>query len=897
MISDLIVADFEKEPESGRLHSQFKAFEEQLIPDLTTELFADMYAQTIAYGLFAARATGDNKGRFSRRNAAYLIPRTNPFLRKLFNEIAGPELDDRIAWLVDFLAELLGHADMEAILRDFGRRTGKEEPVVHFYETFLGAYDPKTKVTRGIFYTPDPVVSYIVRSIDYLLKTRFDKAQGLADANVLILDPAVGTGTFLHHVVKEIHDWLVKQGQQGLWDGYVAERLLPRIFGFELLMAPYAVAHLKLGLLLQETGYRFEGDQRLGIYLTNALEEPREKYETLAGFGRFISEEGNEAAKIKREEPIMVVLGNPPYAKHSANKGRWIDGLLKGELPSGEKVPSYYEVDGKPLGERNPKWLQDDYVKFIRFGQWRIERTGGGILAFISNHGYLDNPTFRGMRQQLMHSFTDIYILDLHGNAYKQETTPDGSRDENVFDIQQGVGIGIFVKDPRKRGTACVQHADLWGVREHKYRQLLEKDIQTTKWTQLDPQSPFYLFIPQDIDLLPEYTRYWSVTEIFNVFASTVTTARNHFTIAYAPQTLITRVNDLRDKSTDDRVVRERYALRDVSYWNLNTARKQLGQLENIEDFVKPYCYRPFDFRFVFYHKAICERLRVEVMRHMKGDNLAFLTHRPHSPGDFTFAYCTRMIGDQCVAARKSAGGGNSFQFPLYLYPSNEGEDGQQKQLFDVSPWPLGRAGRVPNLNREFVSDLEDRLGLHFVTDGSGDLQTTFGPEDFFYYAYAVFHSPAYRTRYEEFLKTDFPRLPLTSDRRLFAALVEKGAELVALHLMESPALETPITSYPIRGSDKVEKVRYVKPHKEAGEEIPGRVYINKEQYFEVIAPEVWNFHIGGYQVLNKWLKDRRGRKLSIDDSEHYQRIVVALRETMRLMEEIDTLIPTWPLG
>lgn len=436
LIRDLIIAAFETEPGSGSLHAQFVAFRDNLIPDLSVGQFADMYAQTIAYGLFAARCNHPTGIGFTRQNAAYLLPKTNPFLRRLFNHIAGPDLDDRIAWLVDDLAQLLAQADMEAILKDFGKRTAKEDPVVHFYETFLAAYDPRVREMRGVYYTPEPVVSYIVRSVDYLLKTRFDKPQGLADPSVLILDPAVGTATFLYMVINEVHDAIIGQGQTGLWNDYVAEKLLSRIFGFEILMAPYAMAHLKLGLLLKETGYQFRSDQRLGIYLTNTMEEAIKHSEAL--FANWITEEANAAAEIKKDKPIMVVLGNPPYSGHSANKGAWARQL----------VERYKIVDGKPLGEKNPKWLQDDYVKFIRFGQWRIEQTGQGILAFITNHAYLDNPTFRGMRQSLMDTFDEIYILDLHGNTKKREVTPDGSKDENVFDIQQGVAISIMVKLP-----------------------------------------------------------------------------------------------------------------------------------------------------------------------------------------------------------------------------------------------------------------------------------------------------------------------------------------------------------------------------------------------------------------------------------------------------------------
>jgi predicted helicase len=394
---------------------------------------------------------------------------------------------------------------MEAVLKNFGKHSGKEDPVVHFYETFLKAYDPKVREMRGVYYTPEPVVSYIVRSIDHLLKTRFNKPQGLADDNTLILDPATGTATFLYMVINEIYQANTGKGQQGLWDNYVAEKLLPRIFGFELLMAPYAVAHLKLGLLLQETGYEFQSDQRLGIYLTNTLDEAIKHSETL--FAKWISEEANAAAEIKKDKPIMVVLGNPPYSGHSANKGEWARQL----------VERYKTVDGKPLGEKNSKWLQDDYVKFLAFGQWRIERTGQGILGFITNHSYLDNPTFRGMRQSLMNTFTDIYILNLHGNSKKKEVAPDGGKDENVFDIQQGVAICLLVKEPDKTEPARVHYADYWGLREGKYQALVEADISVTEWEELKPDSPYYFLIKRDETDLAEYMKGWKLTDVFPI--------------------------------------------------------------------------------------------------------------------------------------------------------------------------------------------------------------------------------------------------------------------------------------------------------------------------------------------------------------------------------------------
>ncbi|MEW5721212.1 MAG: N-6 DNA methylase, partial [Chloroflexota bacterium] len=423
-----------RESERGNLHEWFAAFQETLIPDLTPAQFADMFAQTIAYGMFAARANDPTPKDFSRMEAAFVLPKTNPFLRKLFHEIAGPDLDPRVAWIADDLANLLARADMERVLKDFGKRTKREDPVVHFYETFLAAYDARLRKARGVYYTPEPVVSYIVRSVDYLLRKEFGKANGLADPSVLLLDPAVGTATFLYFVIQQIHETLTAQGQQGAWAKYVAEKLLPRLFGFEILMAPYTVAHLKLGIELKDLGYDFAGDERLGIYLTNSLEQIGK--ESQLHFARFINEESEKAQDIKRNQPIMVVLGNPPYANFGMmNKGEWIGDLL----------------DDYKRGLREKKLnLDDDFIKFLRFGQWRIERSGAGILALITNNTYIDGITHRRMRQSLLETFDDIYILDLHGSSKKKEKCPDGSKDENVFDIQQGVAIALFV---RRRGV------------------------------------------------------------------------------------------------------------------------------------------------------------------------------------------------------------------------------------------------------------------------------------------------------------------------------------------------------------------------------------------------------------------------------------------------------------
>lgn len=861
MIRDLIIAAFAQEPEGGSLHSQLVAFRDNLIPDLSVEQFADMYSQTLAYGLFAARCTSDSGKDFTRQNAAYLLPKTNPFLRKLFNHIAGPDLDDRIAWLVDDLAQMLAQADMEAILKDFGKRTAKEDPVVHFYETFLKEYDPKIREMRGVYYTPEPVVSYIVRSIDHLLKTRFNKPNGLADEKTLILDPAVGTATFLYMVINEIHQAIAGKGQQGLWNNYVADKLLPRIFGFELLMAPYAVAHLKLGLLLQETGYQFQTDQRLGIYLTNTLEEAIKHSETL--FAQWITEEANAAAEIKKDKPIMVVLGNPPYSGHSANKGEWARQLVETYK---KHCPELY----KPA---QAKWLQDDYVKFLAFGQWRIERTGQGILGFITNHAYLDNPTFRGMRQSLINTFSDIYILNLHGNAKKREVAPDGSKDENVFDIQQGVAIGIFVKEGGKASPAIVHYTDIWGLRQDKYITLFDTDISTTQWIELDPQERFYLFVPQDTSLLSEYEQLWKLPDIMNQNgdpAPGIVTTHDEFAISWTAEEAKSKVKRLVGTASEDEA-RQMFRLCSQAQWNYERAKRELST-GKWEEEIKPILYRPFDIRFTVYDPNVAVHRRERVMRHMlAGENIGLCTNREVN-GDFQHVLCSRHLIDDCAVSLQTRE--RTYLFPLYLYPT-EGEMQFEK-------------GRRPNLNHEFIEAFSDKLGLSFIEDGKGDLQETFGPEDIFNYAYAVFHSPTYRSRYAEFLKIDFPRLPLTSDKELFKSLTGKGQELVALHLMESPTLNNFITKYPIAGSNTVEKVSY--------DDNNQRVYINKTQYFEGVPPEVWSFHIGGYQVAQKWLKDRKGRTLTYDELTHYQKVIVALKETIRLMAEIDTLIPNWPI-
>ncbi|MBI5696375.1 MAG: N-6 DNA methylase [Nitrospirae bacterium] len=901
IIKGLLTKVFEsedlKDDRPDPLHDQLDGFRKVLLHDLKPEEFADMYAQTICYGLFAARCNKKPGTRFTREHAAYDLPKTNPFLRRMFNHIAGPDLDDRIAWAVDDLAELLERADMEAVLADFGRRTRQEDPVVHFYETFLSAYDQKMRKGRGVYYTPEPVVSYIVRSIDHILKSGFKLPAGLADSSkvrlhapggkgevelhrVQILDPATGTGTFLHGVVDQIHGSF--KSNKGMWSGYVSEHLLPRLFGFEILMAPYAVAHMKLGIQLAETGYDFGTDERLGVFLTNTLEEAFAGRSDMP-FVNWLADEANAAGSVKRDAPVMVVLGNPPYSGHSANTGDWIKGLLKGkDIQTGVKTSNYFEVDGKSLDEKNPKWLNDDYVKFIRFAQWRIEKTGHGVLGFISNHGYLDNPTFRGMRQSLMETFDEIYILDLHGNSKKKEKAPDGGPDENVFDIQQGVAIGIFVK--RSSGAkkpAVVRHAELFGVREGKYKWLLEGDVSLTPWVELSPKTPMYLFVPREEGLLAEYELGWEITEVFPENGVGMTTARDSFVTDFDKSELLKRIKAFRDSKLGDDELHQQFDINKKEGWSIRKAWNLLQAVDNkeAERLAVPVLYRPFDERHIFWHDAVVWRTVKKVMRHMlAGDNLGLLTTKQTKEN-------WDALATNKIAAHKSLAAYDiNSLFPLYLYPTND--------LMGQTERTSAPGGRRPNLAPAFTADISAKLNMKFIPDGKGDRKKTFGPEDVFAYMYAVFHAPEYRKRYAEFLKTDFPRLPLTSDPELFRALCEIGDRLTALHLMEDTGPE--IATYPVAGGNTVEDVRYTEPK----DSEKGRVYINKTQYFEGVPPEVWEFHVGGYQVCQKWLKDRKGRALTYGDLGHYMRVVSALSGTIGLMKEADEAVEAhggWP--
>ena len=942
-IRDRIRTALAIETEAGPLTKLMKAFQTALVHDLDEAGFADMYAQTIAYGLLSARITDP-----ARRTADDLAThmRTNPFLKELMEtflhaggrrgKAGGPGIDfDELG--VSEVVELLDQANMEAVVLDFGDRNPQEDPVIHFYEHFLAAYDKKQKVSRGVFYTPRPVVSYIVRSVNDLLRTEFGLADGLADtttwgemanrhedlkipkgtsptqAFVQVLDPATGTGTFLVEVIDLIHNTMAaKWKAQGhgetkiraLWNDYVPKHLLPRLHGYELLMAPYAIAHLKIGLKLYETGYRFESDERARVYLTNALEPPGEEQLTL-DFLPALAHEAEAVNEVKRKRRFTAVIGNPPYSGLSSNMGPGIDGLLKGRLPDGTSTSSYYRVDGEPLGERKV-WLQDDYVKFIRLSQWLLDGTGVGVHGYISNHGYLDNPTFRGMRWSLMQSFRRIRVLDLHGNLKKREVPPEGGRDVNVFDIQQGVAIGLFTK--AAAANKCVCHADLWGEREQKYHWLLEHGSADTEWVQLEPGPPFHLFEPFDDAGAGAYYDWPAINEVMAVNVTGIVTARDAFVIDLDREALRGRIADLRSKSLSDDDIREKYFVGkgskkyppgDSRGWKLPAARRNIREDDQWDERYAPVLYRPFDMREMYYVPWMIDWPRTEAMPHLlAGENVALIACRQQARGDDEWAqvFATSRIAESCAISNITRE--INYLFPLYLYPGVGKADGS---LF--SRWAKGKDGRTPNLDSGFVEQIAAATKLRFVSDGRGDLRKIFGPEDVLAWIYAVFHSPRYRERYEAHLKLDFPRVPLPGTAEIFRELAVASHDLLALHLLKSPKLGKPITTYTGPRNPEVGRVGWSggtvwldagKTNARTGHRAtkPGTIR------FQGVPEKVWDFQIGGYQVCHKWLKDRKGRTLSDEDIAHYQKIVVTLDETIRIMAEIDEVIEAhggWP--
>ena len=870
LMADIIEKALNEDDEIGNMSNlkrQMLSFQKMLISDIDNKSFSDLYSQTIAYGLFAARYHDPTIPTFTREEALKLIPKSNPFLRKLFKDIADDELDYRLVWVIDELVNVFLASDVASIMKDFGKSTKQEDPVVHFYETFLGAYNPDLRKARGVWYTPQPVVNFIVRAVDDILKTEFGFSEGLADKSkkkikvnyqgktiekevhqVQVLDPATGTGTFLAETIRHIQKRYA--GMEGIWSKYVEEDLIPRINGFELLMASYAMAHLKLDMLLTDSGYVPTKDQRLRVFLTNSLEEPNPDSGTL--WGNLLSDEADQANEVKRDTPVMCVIGNPPYSGESANKGEWIMKLME----------DYKKEPGgtQKLQERNPKWLNDDYVKFLRYAQHYIEKNGQGILAFINPHGFLDNPTFRGMRWNLLKTYDKIYTIDLHGNSKKKETAIDGSSDVNVFDIMQGVSINIFIKLGKLNSNELGKffHFDLLGKRDFKYDFLTNNSIDSIDFKELNYSAPNYFMVQKNLSVEDDYSKGVSIGKLFIDYSAGVVTSRDSLVVETSIDGLTQKINKFFDS--------------DVDYIksNLKVKENQTFKIENVlrkcvfeSGKIKPFAYRPFDNRYVYYDINFIERFRGEVMNNMfYSANLGLMSNKKVEVGEFAHSMIYKGITESHAVSLKEI----NYLFPLYCYPKIKGQ-----QILDQTN------DRTPNLNTEILNQISEKLGLTFINEKENSIGT-YAPIDILDYIYAVLHSPTYREKYKEFLKIDFPKVPYPKDQDSFWKLVKLGGEIRQIHLLESPVVEKFISKYPITGTNIVGKLKYE----------DGKVFINETQYFENVPEVAWNFYIGGYQPAQKWLKDRKDRELQVDDIRHYLKIIVALVETDRLMKEID---------
>lgn len=850
---------------NAELEKMFKMMRELLVHDLTPEKFADMYAQTLVYGLFVARYHDKSPDTFTRTEARDLVPPSNPFLREFFDHIVGPRFDKRLGHIIDELCEAFAVSDVEKLVHKHLRLfaiEGDRDPVIHFYEDFLQEYDPDERKKMGAYYTPLPVVQFIVRSADQILKSEFG-LEGLADTSkteirvkrdgkqkrvpvhkVQVLDPAVGTATFLNETIKYIHAGM--KGQRGRWSAYAQADLLTRLYGFELMMAPYTIAHLKLGMTLQETGID-DWNQRLGVYLTNTLEEglPKERSLFSYGLAEVVSEESQRAAVIKNEKPIMVIMGNPPYSINSSNLS---DSQRK-------LIDKYKYVDGKKIKERGAirfeMNLNDDYVKFIAFAENLIEKNETGILAFINNNNYIDAPTFRGMRNHLLKQFDKIFIINLHGSAKKKEVAEDGTPDENIFGIEQGVCINIFVKFSKSKKPAEIKTIDVLGSKSAKFKFLNENELAKVKWTNLKPATPNYDFVPRDYVKMAKYEKGVQISELFNLYSSGIISANDKVNFSMTPASTEKIIKDFQEESLP--FVREKYALKkDTKSWDLARAvedvkspKKRVGANRVIE-----VNYRPFDTRYTYYTgkpMGIMNSPRYPVIEHfLNNENIGLSVCRQFKTGEkFTHVLIhDHPIESGYISNRTSETG---YMFPLYIYN--------------------GDGTRSANFKPEHLNSFSSALTKKPT------------PEQVLDYIYAVLYSPRYRDRYSEFLKTDFPRIPAPQDDELFKKLAQYGERLRKLHLASSAT--KPATTFPIAGSNDVEEIKYEDES----------IWINKDQYFGGVPRKIWDFQIGGYQPAQKWLKDRKGGNLSNDELVHYQRILTVLMETNRVMQEIDQVI------
>lgn len=865
----------ERVHKEGRLYGLFQIFRDQVFHELTLKEFADAFAQMLAYGLFLARLNSDSEA-VTLHNARQYVPGSFRLIRELVDFLAELEKAEYrdVRWVVEEVLSIVNSLQLAAIHEDLSFRRRKaisrkvraadeeehrlfeRDPFIYFYEDYLRAYDKQTSKARGVYYTPPPIVNFIVRAVDDILKETFGIRHGLADhKRVTVLDFACGTGTFLLEVFQRIFD-NVGGPDSGRADLIVREHFLKNIFGFEYLIAPYTIAHLKLSQYLQDQRHPLKDDERLQVFLTNTLEpiEPQANFLLPA-----ISAEVKAAQAVK-EKPILVITGNPPYSGHSKNKGPWITAAIDEYKFTREQTTDGLD-ERRPLGERNPKWLQDDYVKFIRFAQMKMDGftfktiapdgkaiehsvpgVANGIVGIITNHSWLDNPTFRGMRQSLMRSFEQIYVLDLHGNAKKKERAPDGSKDENVFDIEQGVAVSLLVKRPGvERG---VWRGDLWGRRLEKYNETAEGTLKSVDWLKLKPLAPFYLFTRQDADLRDEYLRYQRLTDIFPINVLGFQTHRDAFAVSFTEAEMNRKLKELADPRVSDDELERRYGLKSSRNWLLPNARATARSGGATQP--QLVAYRPFDDRWAEFSSLLIDRPRRELLDHVAGRrSICLLVPRQIGIATWRHAFVADTPAESCLVSSDTKS--QNYVLPMHTLRV---EDGPQENLSD-----------------EFRAFIDSRYENHYTV------------EEILGYIYAVLHAPAYRTRYAEFLRGDFPRVPFPEAADDFETLSGLGWGLVQAHMLR----ELPhrgLAVYHGQGDHAVEVVLY-SPQEQA-------IHVNKTQHFRPVPQVVWEFHIGGYQVLDKYLKSRKGRVLSLDEINHVGAIADSLAFTIGQMALID---------
>lgn len=861
----------------GRLFGLYETFKQNVFHELELAEFADAFAQMLTYGLFLARLNADTKP-ISLTNAKEYIPKSFQLIRELvsFLDELNNEQYKETKWIIDETISIMNNIELAELKRQlsFTKRIKdsddfETDPYIYFYETFLAAYDKNLRKQKGVYYTPPQVVNFITRAINDILKNVFNIPSGFAGRNnVTVLDFATGTGTFLLDVIKQTLE-TIPSDSKAKRDLIIKEHILKNFFGFEYLIAPYTIAHLKLSQYLHENDYTFENNERLQVFLTNTLEPVNAQLNFLLPQ---LSKEGEQAQKVK-DKPILVITGNPPYSGHSKNNGEWIS----------QKIKDYYFVDGKPLGEKNPKWLQDDYVKFIRFAQHKMEQAEQGIIGIITNHRFLTNPTFRGMRQSLMNTFDQMYFIDLHGSNKPKEIAPDGGKDENVFDIEQGVAISILIKKKGLEKKVC--HTEVWGTREIKYEYSLNRDINQINWEISIPSAPFYLFKPQSEILKRKFTEYVSLGSIFLKNSLGVFTHRDYFLIDCSQDELLKRMKKFQSLNSFEEVS-VTFGLDNTRDWKIENALKEIKKNDIA---IEPYSYRPLDKRSICYNQEMFDRgcSRFELMKSFlySKNNFGLISGRagqnvtPHL--DWNLIFCSKEISDANLFSR-----GGATVFPAYLAAKKVGLFVNEPiQKYGTKAYDTDEYELIENFTKEFRTFINDKYNK------------TYTPEQILGYIYAILHSPTYRNKYAEFLKIDFPRIPFADNSQTFEELSQLGYALVQMHLLNQlPQGGDYLGMGAYKGDDdnvvnKPVFSAYPPPHNQGS---IGRLYINAKQYFDNVSEAVYNFHIGGYQVLDKYLKDRKTRTLTIDEIENVENVVKVLAFTIKQMEQIDTLTTDW---